>query len=1188
MRRTFFLLGTLACITSAGAVIHFGPGQPYTNLNDAIWAAAQEEPDDEVEMHGDWLDLLNDVEYSGTVYSTAGFRARIWPHAFISTWEGSRFEGIDFRFEFFEISPQFEVGTRVWGAGMCFSDCRFLGRSIRLNICDMNSYPALDILDVSPDAQGLGLRLENCAFLLEEQDTGEVCPDPLYCDAALTTTNSTVSAEGCFFMEIADGVHGDFWGPDAITRHGMVHGVNGSLCLNDIRFHDLVGSANDFPDEDYNASAVMVRSATLEMNRTTVENCSGGRRAAVNANNSHLIVRDCIFRNNSALEGGALRQDQADGLIIDTWFEENHSGDPSQGDGLVLHASSPMVKRCEFLSHGNWAVTIRVDDPEYYAVAKVEDCVFRSNQYGLLHHAQYHSGSHIRNCLFIGSGLSNVGAIALSSPPGAVTACRLDGLTVTNHSGFPGTSSPILIDGALSGTGDCRIENSILRNPAAYELSFADATGSLGFLGYLNIDGGAGAIDGDPGTVPVALVDMDPGFVDPQGVDSEREDFALRFDSPMLDTGNPDCEVAGENFSGYDFDWTRRDIGWHRAWKAKSVVVGLGESETLEGWFYSLPEDIFLYAPNLVIKPGSVIRMGSGGDEVIWFCSGGATIGTDDDQRVTLTVEPANQPHPATTYPDDDVRVTGMNFECQFEEISVQALDLTWLGEAGLWVSQADCSINYMNIWTNSHGNLAFQECSGIMENSMIQGDWGTEGVVFDFCEMGMKDCNLHSPLAETQLWFTNTVQDPDDADKIMGNRLSASTHPSVGPNSRCVFSAGSVLLLSLNRFENHGAFGLQVLSSALRMREGAFNTFHSSGNGDYAPVEIDAERSTLWLFCGYNCFIHPNIGAGAFITSHEGFTYVDWGHNFWGSSESDTYQEPYVQARVPSGVDLQPMHPECPDPAYYPGTCETDDDEAFYDAYEEEVFGDKDTAIAMYKTFLETYPKSPYVPEVNARLKKLGTKGRNPGAGYALLEAAASNAEETPLTAFRQECAGRVVQALTLDRPSAEARLEEMIEEAPGAPEAAAAEVALLEIEALADPDGGTSAAGEAAEGAPGRRLSPRENLNRRLALLQASAGVGEDLLNEARPVRFRLGPAYPNPFNPLCRIPYRLEGEQKIRLSVHNLLGQEVALLQSGVYPSGEYEAVFDASALAGGIYFARLEGAGGTQCAKLLLIK
>jgi carboxypeptidase T len=77
-----------------------------------------------------------------------------------------------------------------------------------------------------------------------------------------------------------------------------------------------------------------------------------------------------------------------------------------------------------------------------------------------------------------------------------------------------------------------------------------------------------------------------------------------------------------------------------------------------------------------------------------------------------------------------------------------------------------------------------------------------------------------------------------------------------------------------------------------------------------------------------------------------------------------------------------------------------------------------------------------------------------------------------------------------------------------------------------------------------------------------------------EALPASFRLHQNYPNPFNPSTSIVFDLPTEAMVRLTVHDLLGQEVAQLVNSPKPAGRHEVLFDGAALTSGVYHYRLE--------------
>lgn len=84
-----------------------------------------------------------------------------------------------------------------------------------------------------------------------------------------------------------------------------------------------------------------------------------------------------------------------------------------------------------------------------------------------------------------------------------------------------------------------------------------------------------------------------------------------------------------------------------------------------------------------------------------------------------------------------------------------------------------------------------------------------------------------------------------------------------------------------------------------------------------------------------------------------------------------------------------------------------------------------------------------------------------------------------------------------------------------------------------------------------------------------------------------------YPNPFNPDTNMLYQIAQHGLVTLKVFDLLGREVATLVDGTQGAGYYTITFDASHLAGGMYFARFivqqhNGKSIVQTTKLMVAK
>jgi len=86
----------------------------------------------------------------------------------------------------------------------------------------------------------------------------------------------------------------------------------------------------------------------------------------------------------------------------------------------------------------------------------------------------------------------------------------------------------------------------------------------------------------------------------------------------------------------------------------------------------------------------------------------------------------------------------------------------------------------------------------------------------------------------------------------------------------------------------------------------------------------------------------------------------------------------------------------------------------------------------------------------------------------------------------------------------------------------------------------------------------------------------------------QFKLYQNYPNPFNPTTTINFSLDRRQHVRLSVYNILGQEVKVLVNDEKPLGINTITFDASSLSSGVYFYKLQAGQKTLTKKMLLMR
>lgn len=88
--------------------------------------------------------------------------------------------------------------------------------------------------------------------------------------------------------------------------------------------------------------------------------------------------------------------------------------------------------------------------------------------------------------------------------------------------------------------------------------------------------------------------------------------------------------------------------------------------------------------------------------------------------------------------------------------------------------------------------------------------------------------------------------------------------------------------------------------------------------------------------------------------------------------------------------------------------------------------------------------------------------------------------------------------------------------------------------------------------------------------------------------PSEYKLNQNYPNPFNPTTKISFTTPKEGHVKLSVYNVLGQEIAKLVDDDLSSGTYSVDFDGSRLNSGVYVYKLETNDFSSIRKMILEK
>ena len=93
--------------------------------------------------------------------------------------------------------------------------------------------------------------------------------------------------------------------------------------------------------------------------------------------------------------------------------------------------------------------------------------------------------------------------------------------------------------------------------------------------------------------------------------------------------------------------------------------------------------------------------------------------------------------------------------------------------------------------------------------------------------------------------------------------------------------------------------------------------------------------------------------------------------------------------------------------------------------------------------------------------------------------------------------------------------------------------------------------------------------------------------------PDQFELSQNYPNPFNPSTTIRFAIPENANVKLSIYNLLGQQVATLFNGDMSAGYHSVDWNGKQVSSGIYFYTIDATGSSgkkfiSTKKMILLK
>ncbi len=89
-------------------------------------------------------------------------------------------------------------------------------------------------------------------------------------------------------------------------------------------------------------------------------------------------------------------------------------------------------------------------------------------------------------------------------------------------------------------------------------------------------------------------------------------------------------------------------------------------------------------------------------------------------------------------------------------------------------------------------------------------------------------------------------------------------------------------------------------------------------------------------------------------------------------------------------------------------------------------------------------------------------------------------------------------------------------------------------------------------------------------------------------QPLVFSLQQNYPNPFNPVTTINYSIKERTNVKITILNVIGEEVSVLLNEIKAPGEYQINFNAGSMPSGVYFYRMQAGNFSTVKKMIFMK
>ena len=107
---------------------------------------------------------------------------------------------------------------------------------------------------------------------------------------------------------------------------------------------------------------------------------------------------------------------------------------------------------------------------------------------------------------------------------------------------------------------------------------------------------------------------------------------------------------------------------------------------------------------------------------------------------------------------------------------------------------------------------------------------------------------------------------------------------------------------------------------------------------------------------------------------------------------------------------------------------------------------------------------------------------------------------------------------------------------------------------------------------------------------MVSDSSGFADTLKTtlNVNPSEYYMNTPFPNPFNPVTTIEYSLPLEAHVTLTIYNVSGQIVGVLEDKLKPVGKHSISWNAAGMPTGLYFCTLKANRFSETRKMVLVK